>query len=78
VLDHRVSRERFKVAIPIGRQRSGLRVTTIAIGADVPTSGKDERRGIAITIHAVGTTIRRESPKNPFPPEAVLGLGASR
>jgi uncharacterized protein YbjQ (UPF0145 family) len=76
-LVHRTSRERFKVALMVGRQRTGLSVSTLAMGGDVPTAGKDERRGIVITIHAVGTAIRRDSQPARFPPEAVVGLGAS-
>jgi uncharacterized protein YbjQ (UPF0145 family) len=74
--DHRVARERVKVAMATGRQRTGLSPATIAIGADVPTEGRDKRDGIMVTIQAVGTAIRRQAPTTPSPPKTVLRLGA--
>jgi hypothetical protein len=51
---------------------------TLAIGGDVPTEGRDKREGLAITIHAVGTAIRREARADPLVPEMVVRLGALR
>lgn len=75
--EHRVTRERVKVAMDAGRQRSGLSPTSIAIGAEVPTEGRDKRDGIMVTIQAVGTAIRRQAPTTPAPPKTVLRLGTS-
>ncbi len=47
--------------------------TSIAIGAEVPTEGRDKRDGIMVTIQAVGTAIRRQAPTTPAPPKTVLG-----
>lgn len=74
-LQHRVSRERVKVAVQPGRQRTGLTPQTIAIGGDAPSHGQDARKGLAITIHAVGTAIRRGERVSRFPPETVVRLG---
>jgi uncharacterized protein YbjQ (UPF0145 family) len=70
-LEHQTSREKFKVAVPYIAQGIG-------VGSQSPAGGKDERAGIAITIHAAGTAIRRESRAPRFPPETVLGVAASR
>jgi uncharacterized protein YbjQ (UPF0145 family) len=66
-LEHRVSPERIKVAIAAVRP-TGVSPTTIAIGGgyQAPT-GKDTREGIVVTIHVVGTAIRREAPTKDAP-----------
>lgn len=60
-LQHSIAARRLRVATAPGRQRSGLGVTTLALGADAPRGGADHREGVAITIHAVGTAIRRRA-----------------
>jgi len=74
-LEHRVSRERVRVATQVGRQRTGLSPATLAMGGDVPTEGRDKRDGLAVTIQAVGTAIRRERQTLVTTPQATLWLG---
>lgn len=39
---------------------TGLSPATIGIGAELPIGGADERTGLVITVHALGTAIRRD------------------
>jgi uncharacterized protein YbjQ (UPF0145 family) len=58
-LRHDLQARSFPIARARSRQASGLSLTALAVGADTPAEGADRRDGIAITIHAVGTAIRR-------------------
>jgi len=75
-LQHRVKRERVKTAganVPV---IPGVSPDTIAIGGSQMSAGRDERSGLAITIHAVGTAIRRQpGPAGPRP-ETLTTVGA--
>lgn len=74
-LQHDVCPKTVKVATYPGKQRTGLSVTTLAIGGDVPTEGRDKRDGLAVTIQAVGTAIRRQPLGAPLPPKTTIRLG---
>jgi uncharacterized protein YbjQ (UPF0145 family) len=72
--EHSVGRMSLKVA-RVSRQSTGISPSTFAMGADVPT-GRDSRRGIAVTIQAVGTAIRRLAPVATPDTRPLLRLGA--
>jgi uncharacterized protein YbjQ (UPF0145 family) len=72
--DHRVSREEFMVAIYA--QRSRYSPGSAQFGGQQVT-GNDSRRGIVVTIHAVGTAIRCTSAVAVPAPLAVLRVGES-
>jgi uncharacterized protein YbjQ (UPF0145 family) len=72
-LEHSVGEGKFQV-YQSGMQRStGLRSTTLAMGATPPAQGgSDERSGLVITIQAAGTAIRRRAEVARYPPERTL------
>lgn len=72
-LEHSMSEGSFQV-YPSGMQSSsGLRPTTLGMGASPPAQrGADERSGLVITIQAAGTAIRRVADVQRYPPERTL------
>jgi hypothetical protein len=75
-LDHEVSLAKLRVAT-ISRQASWVSPTTVAIGGDMPTTGRDSRSGIVVTIQAVGTAIHRHGRPEAPVPRAVMRMGTS-
>ncbi len=74
---YEITRGRFPVA-GVGQGPSGLSAGTMAIGGDlVRTGGSDKRTGVVITMHAVGTAIRRQRTAERPAPRAMLSLGGA-
>jgi tryptophan synthase alpha subunit len=71
-LVHRISREKVKVAQTYTTRPSGM-----GFGVSTQGSGRDERAGLIITIHAVGTAIRRAPAGGRTRTEAILRMGAT-
>ena len=73
---YEIKRGKFAVA-GVGRTSSGVSSTTMAIGGGelVPLGGSDKRDGVVITMHAVGTAIRREPTIDRPAPQSILSLG---
>jgi uncharacterized protein YbjQ (UPF0145 family) len=77
--DHNLTRRRFTVASGgkmAGQRATGVRPATWALGADIPTRGADKRDGLVITVHAVGTAIRRSDHSAPATFQPAINLGA--
>jgi uncharacterized protein YbjQ (UPF0145 family) len=66
-LEHDITREKFRVA-------TGYYPQGIAYSAQRQQGAKDERDGLAVTIHAVGTAIRHDEPVQRYPPEPIVNL----
>jgi uncharacterized protein YbjQ (UPF0145 family) len=63
----------------VGRQGSQVSQTTVAMGGAMPMGGADKRSGVVITVHAVGTAIRRNhGAAKPPSATALMNLGATR
>jgi uncharacterized protein YbjQ (UPF0145 family) len=77
--EHNLTRRKFTVASGgkmAGQRPTGIRPYTWALGADVPTRGADKRDGLVITVHAVGTAIRRSDQPASATFRRTINLGA--
>jgi uncharacterized protein YbjQ (UPF0145 family) len=78
-LQHAIKRDSFKVMPGIGGQTYAYRsipASNAIYGGSAQQAGADERKGIVITVHAVGTAIRRVAPTPPPTPRTTIRLGA--
>jgi uncharacterized protein YbjQ (UPF0145 family) len=63
----------------VGRQGSHVSQTTVAIGGAMPMGGADKRSGVVVTVHAIGTAIRRDpEAAKPRPATTLMDLGMLR
>lgn len=78
-LDYKLEARKISVMrMPV--QPTGLSASTIALGGDAPMrggGGSDSRDGIVFTVHAVGTGVRRATPREPVSTPVILSVGAA-
>jgi uncharacterized protein YbjQ (UPF0145 family) len=76
-LQYEINRGKFGVAVPTGPSGLGAGTMSIGGGQMVRMGGTDSRKGIVITMHAVGTAIRRQHAAQRETPRQIVSLGGA-